>query len=512
MVKTALLIGTTDYEPGLSPLPSAREDVQAMERILRDGNLGGFDKIEVLNDPEPVAMQTAIETLFSSANRQDLTLLYLSGHGIKDDSGRLYFATRITRKNNRGELIKATAVPANFVQGIMSDSRCKRQVVILDCCFSGAFAEGMTAKDDGKIDIADQLGGEGRAVLTSSSATQYSFEDETDSLSVYTRFIVEGIEKGVADTDNDGMVSIDELHEYAAQKVQEVSPAMKPKIYAVEQGFKILLAKAAVGDPQTRYRKEVEHFASRGEISTIGRYTLDALRQELNLDQAATEKVESEVLQPYREYQEKLKRYKTALEQALKKESPLSQTTREDLDRYQLVLGLTDEAVQPVRDRLIPKAASPKTASPKTAGSKTINESDQAKPSSAPPAQTLPPVSVDATAPTQQQMLADISPAQGNSRKMPILIGGGLGAIALVIGLIAVLVSGPPMEERNRGEGPEPPPPSPGENYTCECLEPRGCANPQEPEAPPIPPGEGFDDVLQDEIRAFEDEGFACDY
>jgi Uma2 family endonuclease len=42
-----------------------------------------------------------------------------------------------TRKN----LLRATAVPASFVHDIMNDSRSKRQVVILDCCFSGAFAE-----------------------------------------------------------------------------------------------------------------------------------------------------------------------------------------------------------------------------------------------------------------------------------------------------------------------------------------------------------------------------------
>ena len=71
-----------------------------------------------------------------------------------------------TRKN----LLRATAVPASFVHEIMNDSRSKRQVVILDCCFSGAFAEGLLAKDDGAVDVQTQLGGEGRVVLTSSTS------------------------------------------------------------------------------------------------------------------------------------------------------------------------------------------------------------------------------------------------------------------------------------------------------------------------------------------------------
>lgn len=112
-------------------------------------------------------MRVEIETLFASRSRDDLVLLFFSGHGIKDDQGKLYFATRDTRKTPAGELIRATALEAGFVHELMSNSRCRHQVVILDCCFSGAFAAGMGAKDSGVVDIAGQLGGEGRVVLTS---------------------------------------------------------------------------------------------------------------------------------------------------------------------------------------------------------------------------------------------------------------------------------------------------------------------------------------------------------
>ncbi|WP_257237213.1 hypothetical protein [Nostoc sp. 'Peltigera malacea cyanobiont' DB3992] len=80
---------------------------------------------------------------------------------MKDESGNLYLATCLTRKNPQGQIIKSTSVPASFIHNIMNDSRCKRQVIILDCCFSGAFAQGWSAKDDGSVDIQTQLGGEG---------------------------------------------------------------------------------------------------------------------------------------------------------------------------------------------------------------------------------------------------------------------------------------------------------------------------------------------------------------
>lgn len=357
MKKAALLIGMSEYQPGLNPLPGSVRDMEAMQRVLQHPDMGGFDEIKTLANPDVQQMQEAIEALFSSYVKEDLTLLFFSGHGIKDDRGRLYFATSLTRKNSNGDLVKATAVPASFVQDVMSQSFCKRQVVILDCCFSGAFAEGMTAKDDGIVDVQSQLGGEGRAVLTSSASTQYSFEQQGADLSVYTRFIVEGIETGIADTDDDGFIAVDELHDYARKKVQDTSPAMKPKIYAVEEGFRIFLAKAPTSNPLVIYRKEVERFASRGAISAIGRNTLDVRRATLGLLPDVAAAIETEVMKPFHEYQAKLLRYEQVLATELQQRRSLQETTLGELKSFQEALGLRKEDIEAIKQRLIPPEA-----------------------------------------------------------------------------------------------------------------------------------------------------------
>ncbi len=264
MAKVALLIGISEYQPGLNPLPAAVEDVEAMRRVLGNAEMGGFadDNITVLKNPQPQEVRNAIEDLFSNRHKDDLLLFYFSGHGIKDERGKLYFSTRATTKNN-GLLRKASAVAASYLHESINDSRSQRQVIILDCCFSGAIASGMTLKDDGSVNVQEQLGGKGRAILTSSTSTQYSFEQQGSSLSVYTRYLVEGIKTGAADTDGDGYISIDELHEYAKNKVQEVSPAMTPEFYPVKEGHKIILAKSRLDDPKLIYRQELERLAQR---------------------------------------------------------------------------------------------------------------------------------------------------------------------------------------------------------------------------------------------------------
>lgn len=358
MKKVALLIGVGEYVSDLPLLPSTTKDIEAMQRVLADPLMGEFNEVKPLINPDRQQMESEIEALFSAREKSDLVLLYFSGHGIKDDRGDLYFATRQTRKTPKGELIKSTAVSADFVHKIMSDSRSKRQVVILDCCFSGAFAEGMTAKDGGVVDIQMQLGGEGRAVLTSSTSTQYSFDQETSGLSVYTRYIVQGIETGAADLDSDGIVAVDELHDYAKVKVQEMAPAMKPEIYAVKEGFRIYLAHASPSDPQLHYRRDVQRFANRGEISEIARTALEALRRNLNLTTETAALIEDEVLEPSREHHKNLRQYEQTFFEAVWREYPLCESTVNDLKYLQHILGLRDEDIRPIEARVLSRKAS----------------------------------------------------------------------------------------------------------------------------------------------------------
>ncbi|MBD2778056.1 caspase, EACC1-associated type [Iningainema tapete] len=363
MAKVALLIGVSEYEEGLSLLPAAIKDVDAVQRVLQHPEMGGFASfdITVLKNPERQKMEEAIEKLFSNRKKDDFVVLYFSGHGIKDDRGRLYLATRLTRKNSQGELVRTTAVAANLVHEVMENSRSRQQVIILDCCFSGAFAEGMRAKDDGSLDINNQLlktknqeEVEGRAVLTSSTAIEYSFEQQGSDLSVYTRYLVEGIEKGAADTDNDGVISVDELHEYARKKVQEAAPAMKPGIFAVREGYKIQLAKAPIGDPKVEYRKEVERCIQNGQVSRVSRRFLKRRHSELGLSQQEATQIENEVLEPLRKYQENLQEYEEALIEAYEdEEGTLSHHTQEVLKRLQQSLQLRDEDIAPIELRLL---------------------------------------------------------------------------------------------------------------------------------------------------------------
>jgi tetratricopeptide (TPR) repeat protein len=371
--KFALLIGVGDYRSAeFADLAAAVPDVNAMQTVLQDPSVGGFAIADVttLLNPEPQQMREALERLFSERKSDDLLVLYFSGHGVVDDAGRFHLTTAHTQKG----MLNSTAIAGSFIHGLMENSRSKQQVVILDCCFSGAFAKGMMAKGDA-VNFQAQLGGKGRAVLTSSSATEYSFEQKEAELSVYTQYVVEGLRTGIADKGGDGWISVDELHEFAGAKVRETSPAMKPKIYAVEEGYKIILAKAPMGNPELEYRKAVEQLAveRQGKLSATILMALEVRQRQWGLDSALALAIRQEVLRPYEEFTAKLQQYQQALQQDLRSGNQLSVETWEDLKYFQQTLGLTDENIEIfVKDITIESIAS-KTQVSESSRAPTVN-------------------------------------------------------------------------------------------------------------------------------------------
>jgi len=351
MAKIALLIGVSNYESGLKLLPAAQRDVEAMQEILQHPEIGAFNEVNILKNPGLLEMRRAISKLFSNRVTEDLLLLYFSGHGLTDESGKFFFTNCQTEK--QGNLDKATALEASFVHDLMDNCNSERQVIILDCCHSGAFPTGMIARNSGVIDFQQQLGGRGRVILTSSAATEYSFERQGEDLAIYTRYLVEGIKTGAADLNKDGFISVNELHDYVKNQVSHTVPSMRPERYVFQEGETILLAKVATNNPKQAYRKLVEQCSFNGEIHSTGRRILDRQSKKLKLSKREATAIEDEVLQPHQEHQHNLKEYEDCLLAEVKREFPLSDRAQRDLKILQRDLNLTDDEITNVTNRII---------------------------------------------------------------------------------------------------------------------------------------------------------------
>ncbi len=242
--KYALIIASTEYtDAKLAGLAAPGKDAQAFAEILKAQDLCAFDEVNVLINESEAASRRAIARFFADKKPDDLIMLYFSGHGIRDEQGRLFLAT----KDTDHAILDATAIPADFVTREMNNSRSKRQVLILDCCNSGAFAAGTKAAAGGSMGTGSAFegAGYGHVVLTATDSTQFAWEGEKiigaqTTNSLFTHFLVKGLE-GAADHNGDGVITVDDLYDYAYAEIVNVTPKQTPGKWSYKEQGNIVL-------------------------------------------------------------------------------------------------------------------------------------------------------------------------------------------------------------------------------------------------------------------------------
>jgi hypothetical protein len=242
--KFALLVVNSEYTDSNFPeLVSPVSDAQEFARVLKAPEIAAFDDVAILINESVANVRKVIDKFFFKKMSDDLLLCYFSGHGIRDDKGALYLAVKDTER----DFLRSTAIESNFIREAMDQCFSKRQVLILDCCNSGAFAYGTKAVTDGTMGTgpAFEGNGSGRVVLTASDSTQFAWEGNQvigkTSNSLFTYFLVKGLE-GEADKNSDGKITVDELYYYAYEQVFVKTKKQTPGKWSYKEQGEIVIA------------------------------------------------------------------------------------------------------------------------------------------------------------------------------------------------------------------------------------------------------------------------------
>ncbi|WP_238011420.1 caspase family protein [Dactylosporangium sp. AC04546] len=250
MTKRALIVANSHFDdPGLSVLHGAVADATRLASVLEDPTIGAFE-VTVLRDGSSVDMKIQLQRFFEAAQRDDMLLLHISTHGDRDESGSLHFIARDTDT----EYLAATGVAAAWVNDRMQTSPATRVLLLLDCCYSGAFADGLNSRSRGAGAVAAELAelaGHGRVVITASSKIQLAHDShpqrqgrDPDEPSLFTGHVIAGLETGYADIDGDGYIDTDDLYRYVEQHVRRDAPNQTPTMSASNRlGGPLVIAK-----------------------------------------------------------------------------------------------------------------------------------------------------------------------------------------------------------------------------------------------------------------------------
>lgn len=358
MHRAALLIGVSRYSSGLPSLPGVQGAIGQMRSLLKQPRFG-FDPVDCPSEEllqTTQAIQERIEIFFRSRHLDDHVLFLLAGNVIQDEDGKLYFATPETLSDEHGQWLKARAIAASFIQDVMNASRARHQVLVLDCHLYKGF--GSEIFDNDPINLEEQLGGNRRVILTGSFPTHAAAKLSDLSTWSYTRYLTDGIETGAADSDSNGKISAEDLHNYVAQKLKIAAPTMKPQIYGSEESRSLpLLVNLPVNDAQVRYRKVLEQMVDQaladinGMVSTDATATkilenragLDDIAYSLGLLPQEAAEIEKVCLQPWRDRLQRLQTYRELFESTTLGDVEANYQNREDLRQHRQALNLREE-------------------------------------------------------------------------------------------------------------------------------------------------------------------------
>ena len=223
--KWAVVIGVNRFEDKSIPtLRYAAKDARDFATFLVEkGNFAKDHVLLLLN--EDATKHNIVSCLADSwlpkrALDDDLVVIYASTHGSPKeiDVGGDNFL--IAHDTKREELFTTGIKLEDLAPTIKQRTHCDRVVLILDACNSGA------AKTGGKglfrstnFDV-DAIAGKGQIVISSSDANQRSWESKRYKNGVFTRSLIQVLEKNKEATDTDLSKAFDTLKDSVQSEVR----------------------------------------------------------------------------------------------------------------------------------------------------------------------------------------------------------------------------------------------------------------------------------------------------
>ena len=213
MGRHALLLGTAacHVDRELQPLPSVRQDVAQLKALL-DG-AGEFDTVRAELDLPAAHLRQIVEEFYGARRNGDLALLYYSGHGVLHGDGQSLFLAATDTVCGQ---LHATAFDTDgTLRHLLNHTQASQKVVLLDCCFSGAFTARHRFRGGVREEPRRAKRERGTFILTSSTHMKASKAQGPDRPSVFTEVLLTGLRGAAEGTSDDGWITTNDLSRYA---------------------------------------------------------------------------------------------------------------------------------------------------------------------------------------------------------------------------------------------------------------------------------------------------------
>jgi hypothetical protein len=217
----ALIVCNANYPDDPANLPrlnGPQADGLLLWRALVDPLTGVAKQcnVRVLFEETSGEITTAAESLFGSAEPNEVVLLYFSGHGRKVGKDLI-----LCSRNSVVSHIRATGVPSSMLNAMIEDCRANAVIVLLDCCNAGNFK-------GGNEKLGEPLEGEGRFVYGAVAPGMLAPDSKNPySGSPFTEALVEGMTGAAKDSNGDGSIDLEDVARYVDSRFSRTSRPYK---------------------------------------------------------------------------------------------------------------------------------------------------------------------------------------------------------------------------------------------------------------------------------------------
>jgi uncharacterized caspase-like protein len=241
----ALLIGVRDYrDPKLRlPIPITIADATGIAKVLKDPAVGAYPprQVNVVSGKKATraGVISALTKFAARTQIDDTALVFFCGHGVLGEDGLYYFTTQDTSLTPTNLVKKGTGLSKPELIDLLRAIPAQKLLFIINACFSGHVSPTLGplhrllgAAPPSSLSVEVLATGEGRAIITASRASQYSYFEHTHVHTHFGQALIDGLSgKGVGNSE--GYVGLYELYQSVYAKVKAATNGAQEPVLTI---------------------------------------------------------------------------------------------------------------------------------------------------------------------------------------------------------------------------------------------------------------------------------------
>jgi len=238
-----LAIGVSNYQNPELALEFADNDATAIASQLRakKSDIYGEVHATVLTNKQATrqAIMTSLQQIIQQVCMNDVVFIFVAGHGLKDrNTGSYYF---LPYEADLNTLLVSGIKWSDFEEAIRIISvKAKKLILVIDTCHAGAMRVSLSSMELAENLIFALRNVSGLYILGASKPEEKSLENiqfrlphEIRGHGAFTYALLKGL-SGDADKDHNHAISLEELFEYTAKTVPQLTGGLQHPYFKTE--------------------------------------------------------------------------------------------------------------------------------------------------------------------------------------------------------------------------------------------------------------------------------------